>query len=323
MSLAGVLGGIGVLGFYLTAPVLMLEQSLAPVSLGARPTTPTLLFGGKLLGLNDLVWLGRDAEVKCDEWLSGVPAREGLLKHKLPFELSCRCGHRFSRVKLAWEKFLADNPADEMAAEEFARFSRVMTEKIAAVLEWEALRSENPDSPEAWHSLAVYYNNQGAVRRMLECYEKAAALPKVSAEVVEELATVQFMFRPEAANFYKLSDADMVQRSLATYRRALQLAPASFTIARRYAECFFLIRPVPVADGLKAWDAALTLASTEGEKQEALVGCARFAISAGKLGQARAYLNRITLPEYMEQRERMERVWVAKRQLSAQALPGE
>lgn len=321
LSLGGVLVGVAVILVYLSAPVVMWQRSLTATSLSAKTTTPTVEVAGAELGFEELVWLARSAEFRCDDWIAQNPGHEPRLGQKLSFELSCRLGHRYYKVHRTLEKFLEANPGHEPAMLESERFTRIMTEKIAAVLEWETLRNEAPASPAAWHHLAVYYNNQGLLARAFECYEKAAALPQDDAVVVEDLAVTQFMFRSDAAMYYSLSPEAMLDRSLATYRRALLLEPRNFKLARHFAECFFVMRPLRATEGLKAWEHLLSLAGSELETHEALVGCARFAVAAGRLGQARIFLTRVTRPDFAEHKERIERSWLTKRRLLTEATP--
>ncbi len=321
LSLAGVCGGVLVLCFYLTAPVVMVQQSLSTTPASARTTTPTVEFGGATLDFDELVWQARSAEYKCDEWIARTPAAGLPANQKLPFELSCRCGHRYERVKRVFEKFIEANREHPGTVEELERFTRVMTEKITAVLEFENLRDENPKSPEAWHSLATYYNNQGLLPRAFECYEKALAQPQPDALLIEELAVTQFMFRGDAARHYSLAPEEALDHALATYRRAMAVDPRNFNLARRFAECFFVFRPVRAAEGLAAWEHTLAVAATDTERHEALVGCARFAVTAGRLGYAQVFLGRITLPEFADHKERIERTVLLKRQFRAEGLP--
>ena len=320
LSLAGVLGGVLVLCFYLTAPVVMVQQSLSTTPVSARTTMPTVEIGGATMDFEELVWQARSAAIKCDEWISRTPAASLPADQKLAFELSCRCGHRYERVKRVFEKFIEANREHGRAAEELEQFTRVMTEKIAAVLEFESLREENPRSPEAWHSLATYYNNQGQLARAFECYEKAVAQPQADPYLIEELAVTQFMFRGETARHYSLTPEEALNRALATYRQAMKLEPRNFSLARRFADCFFVFRPVRVAEGLAAWEHAVAIADSDLERHEALLGCARFAVSAGRLGFAQVLLARVTLPEFAEHKDRVERTIQLKRQLRAEGV---
>ena len=320
-SLGGVLVGVVVILLYLSAPVVLWQRSLTATSLSAKTTTPTVEVAGAELGFEELVWLARSAEFRSDEWIAQNPAQETRAGEKLPFEMSCRLGHRYYKVRRTLEKFVEAHPDHEGAVLELDHFTRVMTEKIAAVLEWEALRNEAPASPNAWHSLAAYYNNQGLLSRAFQCYEKAVSLPQESAAVVEDLAVTQFMFRSDAAAFYSLSADAMVERSLATYRRAMALEPRNLSLARHFAECFFVLRPLRATEGLRAWENVLSLAGSEVETHEALVNCARYAVVVGRLGQARLFLARLTRPEFAEHKDRIERSLLLKRQHLVEATP--
>ncbi|GDY22772.1 hypothetical protein LBMAG56_41190 [Verrucomicrobiota bacterium] len=321
LSLGGALVGVAVILLYLSAPVLLWQRSLTTTSLSAKTTTPTVEVAGAELSFQELVWLARSAEFRCDEWIAQNPAQEPRLGQKLSFELSCRLGHRYYKVRRSLEKFVEAHPGHEDAVLELDRFTRVMTEKIAAVLEWETLRNESPDSPAAWHSLAVYYNNQGLLARAFQCYEKAASLPQASAAMIEDLAVTQFMFRADAAAFYSLSPEAMVERSFATYRRAMALEPRNLNLARHFAECFFVLRPLRATEGLRAWENVLNLAGSDIETHEALVSCARYAVVVGRLGQAQMFLARLTRPDFAEHKERIERSVLVKRRLVAEATP--
>ena len=88
-------------------------------------------------------WLAREAEIKCDEWIAAKPAGDPEGAQRLAFELSCRCAHRREKVRKVFENFIQANPEHRGAKAEFEQFSRAMTEKIDAVLEFERLRVED------------------------------------------------------------------------------------------------------------------------------------------------------------------------------------
>lgn len=315
---AGATAGVIIITVYLSAPAFVLQRAIQPTP--AVAVTRPAENGGAEVTFDELRWLAREAEIKCDEWIAAKPAGDPEGAQRLAFELSCRCAHRREKVRKVFENFIQANPEHRGAKAEFEQFSRAMTEKIDAVLEFERLRVEDRDDPAGWQLLGTYYNNQGMVARAIECFSKAVALPHRDPQVYEEFAVMLTLFRNDAAAYFNTSTEAVLDRAITLYQKAMHLDPKNYFLARRYAELHYLLRPARNREGLAAWEHTLALAGTESEQQEAIVNCARFALSLGRFALAGIYSNRLVAPELAETKLRIDRCIVLKKQHLVESL---
>ena len=127
-SAAGATAGVIIITVYLSAPAFVLQRAIQPTP--AVAVTRPAENGGAEVTFDELRWLAREAEIKCDEWIAAKPAGDPEGAQRLAFELSCRCAHRREKVRKVFENFIQANPEHRGAKAEFEQFSRAIVARI-------------------------------------------------------------------------------------------------------------------------------------------------------------------------------------------------
>ena len=70
----------------------------------------------------------------------------------------------------------------------------------------------------------------------------------------QNLATTVYLYRKDAKEFYGIDEQQVFDKSLALYRKAMQLDPDNFPLATDYAESYYGIRPLRTNDALGGVD---------------------------------------------------------------------
>ena len=99
-----------------------------------------------------------------------------------------------------------------------------------------------------------------------------------------------YLYRKDAKAFYHINEQQVFDKSLALYRKAMQLDPDNFPLATDYAESYYGIRPLRTNDALVAWTNALQIAHNDAEREGVYIHLARIKIAAGRFAEARAQL---------------------------------
>ncbi|HXG48078.1 MAG TPA: hypothetical protein VNO52_10675 [Methylomirabilota bacterium] len=248
------------------------------------------------------------AQEETDQWIRD--AREGAAREDpiAQATLRSRVRQRLDSVKRAYEDFLREHPNHAGARLAYGSFLNDIQEEEAARVQWEKARELNPGDPAAWNNLANFYGHNGPVAKAFEYYLKAIELDPAEAVYYENLATTVYLFRRDATNFFKITEPEVFQKSLALYRRALALDTNNFLLATRYAETFYGVKPAPTGDpekdrqavrqlndeALAAWQRAHELARDDIERQGVLVHFARLNILNERFAEARRHLDAIT-----------------------------
>lgn len=237
----------------------------------------------------------RDAEAREDfgRWLRDTEARDEHMDDRSPNFLSARMEHRINTVSAAFTEFLARYPEHSEATALQAAFREDMATNLEAIRRWEEERSELPDSPAPWNRLAHHLTHVGRIVDAFACFEKSLELAPREADYFFDYATALLLYRNEATSHYKLTESELFDRVLITYRRGMKLQPDDYQLAADYANTFYMIRPARPAEGLSAWEGALKLATTESQRDEVRLHLARYSITSGKLGIARLYLDQV------------------------------
>lgn len=196
---------------------------------------------------------------------------------------------------LAYGSFLDDIGKEDLASVEFVTASQL-----------------DPKNPATWNDLANYYGEDGPITNAFIDYQKAIALDPTEPVYYENLATTVYVFRRDAMQYYQITEPQVFDKSLALYRKAIQLDPNDFELASDYAESYYGIKPLRTNDALIAWTNALNSAQTEVEREGVYIHFARIKIAAGRYEEARAQLAAVTNSMYDVLKNRLERNIVAK-----------
>ncbi len=195
----------------------------------------------------------------------------------------------FARGHLAYGSFLNDTGEEDAAGEQYGKAAQL-----------------DPKNPAAWNQLANYYGEHGPLTNAFVDYAKALELNPTEPVYYQNLAAMVFLFRKDAREFYGISEEQVFDKSLALYRKAMQLDPQNFLLATDYAESYYGIRPLRTNDALEAWTKALQIAHDDNEREGVYLHLARINIAAGRFAEARAHLNGVTNAAFADVKHRLE-----------------
>jgi len=236
--------------------------------------------------------------------------------------LNARITRRITPVREAYEKFLERHPQHVRARLAFGSFLNDVGLDEEALSQWEKARDLDPGNPAAWNNLADYYSRHGPTRRAFECLDAALRLKPSEAVYHRNLATLVFLYRPEAREHYRLADEQQVlRRALELYRQARRLDPEDFTLATDLAQVYYQLKPEKTEDpiqtkaaadrltdeAVRAWVEARSLARNELDREGVGVHLARICMTAGRLDQARQYLAQVKHSGLVTAKQALER----------------
>jgi tetratricopeptide (TPR) repeat protein len=212
--------------------------------------------------------------------------------------LRARIKKRLDDVRWQYEDFLQRHPSHVNAHLAYGSFLNDTQDEEGAVAQWEEARRLAPTNPATWNNLANYYGHRGPVTNAFAYYAKAIELNPKESVYYHNLAVTVYLFRPDARDYYQLTEQQVFDKSLELYRQAIKLAPDDFVLYSDYAESFYGTNPPRWKDGLEAWTDALKIAHDEEEKEGVFVHLARINIKLGNYDAARERLNAVTNATY-------------------------
>ncbi|MCC6232874.1 MAG: tetratricopeptide repeat protein [Verrucomicrobiales bacterium] len=251
----------------------------------------------RLLALDDA------AQSEMDQWIreadaAGSKADEAALQKRL--------NERIAGVERAYREFLATHPTHVDARVAFGSFLHDTGQEQQAEEQWQRARELNPKNPAVYNNLAGLYGHRGPVTNAFVLYEKAIELNPKEAVYYQNFGTTVYLYRRDVMAHYGITDEQKVfDKALGLYRKALELRPDDFIIATDLAQTYYGIKPLRYDDAMTAWQRAYLLAGDDLERQGVRVHLARIQMQAGRLGEARAELGRVTNANYTVVRERM------------------
>ncbi|MEW6305597.1 MAG: hypothetical protein AB1705_19130 [Verrucomicrobiota bacterium] len=162
------------------------------------------------------------------------------------------------------------------------------------------------DAAVFWSGWGDYYSHAAdSADKMFLCFTKALEADGKEPVHHENLANVIFMFRKDAMRYYGRNEQQVFDLALAHYDQALRLE-RNFERAKELARCYYLIKPTRAEDALKAWNVTLSLARTEAQRQEVYLDLARLHLNAGRVWEAKKFIERVTYPGLRDMRETLE-----------------
>ena len=246
-----------------------------------------------------------EAMAEVDRWIrdnqafaakgAGVPAAE----------LNRRIETRLEPVRRAYEDFIARHPTHVGARLAFGSFLHDIEEEAAAEAQLKKALELDPKNPAAWNNLANHFAHDGRVKTAFEYYARAIELNRNEALYYRNFAGTIYLFRKEAAEYFKLDEQQVFEKALELYTRAFRLAPGDFTLATDLAQTHYALRPPRFDAALRAWTNALTLARDDIEREGVHLHLARWKWLAGRTNEAHAHLNLVTNAMYAELKQRL------------------
>jgi len=245
------------------------------------------------------------AAAEVDKWIrenqafaakgAGVPSEQ----------LNERIRARFEPVRKAYEDFIVRYPTHVDARLAYGSFLHDLGEEEASEAQTEKARELDPKNAAAWNNLANHYGHSGKVKTAFEYYTKAIELNPAEPLYYQNFATIVYLFRKDAMEFYKITEQQVFDKALELYGKAFKLDPTNFNLATDLAQTYYAIRPVRTDEALNAWTNALAIAHDEIEREGAQIHLARFKALAGRTNEARAHLNTVTNETYAELKRRI------------------
>ncbi len=212
--------------------------------------------------------------------------------------LALRIEQRRKKVEDAYLAFLQRRPGHTRARLAFGSFLNDQGRETEAAEQWQKAAELDPKNPAAWNNLANFHGHNGPVAKAFEYYQKAIDLAPFETTYYYNFAVTVYLFRKDAREHFQTDEDGVFDKSLALYRKALELDPNNFQLATDYAQSFYGIRPPRLTDGIEAWNAALKLARDDFEREGVQIHLARFEINAGRFDDARKRLNGVKDPRY-------------------------
>lgn len=222
-------------------------------------------------------------------------------------ELNRRIVARADEMKRAYEDFIRRHPRHAKARVAYGSFLGDIHDEDAAREQLEEALKMDKNDPAIYNNLANIYGHTGPVLKAFEFYDKAISLSPRESVYYQNLATTVYLFRPDATNYYKITEEQVFNKALDLYKKALALDPTNFTLATDLAQSFYGIRPMRTEDALSSWTNTLTLARDVFEQQGIHIHLARIKTTAGRYDEARSHLDQVKDPRYAELRKRLER----------------
>ncbi|HEY5297783.1 MAG TPA: hypothetical protein VIK59_07645 [Verrucomicrobiae bacterium] len=279
---------------------LMQQQTGISVSL-PNPNDPAEKELQKLMADDDA------AQAEVDKWIRDNNAFAAQGAGEVNAELNRRILARFDSVRKNYENFLRRYPDNAHGYLAYGSFLNDIGDEDGAAAQYEKSRRLDPKNPAVWNNLANYYGENGPITNAFIYYAKAIALNPGEPVYYQNLGTTVYLYRKDAREFYGLNEQQVFDKSLALYRKAVQLDPDDFPLATDYAQSYYGIKPLRTNDALIAWTNALNTAHNDVEREGVFIHLARIKIAAGLFTGARAQLNAVTNSMYNDLKKRLQR----------------
>jgi tetratricopeptide (TPR) repeat protein len=246
------------------------------------------------------------AMAEVDKWIRDNNAFTAQGAGESKTELNQRILARLDVVRKSYEDFLRRNPNFVRGHLAYASFLNNIGDEDTALLQNQKALQLEPKNPAAWNNLGNYYGEHGPITNAFAYFAKAIELDPAESVYDQNLAVMVYLYRTDAKAFYHINEGQVFDKSLALYRKAMQLDPDNFPLATDYAESYYGIRPLRTNDALVAWTNALQIAHDAVEREGVYIHLARIKMLAGRFTEARAQLDVVTNAMYSNLKQILE-----------------
>ena len=222
-------------------------------------------------------------------------------------ELNKRILARLQDVRDEYENYLKKYSTNAPAYLAYGSFLDNIGDEDGACGQYEKSQKVDPQNPAVWNNLGNYYGEHGPTTNAFADYQKAIDLDPTEPVYYENFATIVYLYRRDAEEFFSINETQVFDKSLALYQKAIQLDPKNFTLWTDYAESYYGIRPLRTNDALAAWTNALKVADNEMEREGVYIHLARIKIAAGRYAEAQGHLDAVTNAVDAAMKARLER----------------
>jgi tetratricopeptide (TPR) repeat protein len=241
-----------------------------------------------------------------DKWIqeNNKFAKEGAGESK--DELNNRILARLQIVRTNYQNFLTRYPTNADAYIAYGSFLNDLGDEEGAFTQYDKSRQLNPNNPAVWNDLGNYYGEYSPITNAFTCYTKAIELNPKESVYYQNFATTVYLYRKDAKEFYHINEAQVFDKALALYQKAVALDPDNFELNEFYSESYYGIKPLRTNEALVAWTNTLKVARTEYEREGINVHLARTKIAAGMFAEAQGHLDLVTNADYADLKRRLE-----------------
>lgn len=257
---------------------------------------------------------------EVDKWIRDNQAFSAQGAGESNAELNKRIHAKLDVIRKRYEDFLKRYPNSARGHLAYGTFLNDIGEEQTAAFEYKKSIALDPSNPAAWNDLGNYHGEAGPITNAFADFEKAISLDQSEPVYYENLAVMVYLYRKDAKEYYHLTEPQIFDKSLALYRKAIQLDPHNFALATDYAESYYGIRPLRTNDALVSWTNALRIAHNEVEREGVYIHLARIKIAAGRFDEAQAHLNAVTNQVYDTLKKRLERNLMERKQAATNSI---
>ena len=269
-------------------------------SAGVTKNTPEAEYD-KLLEADDL------AQQEVDRWIRDNQEFAAKGAALSAAELNRRIRDRFKPVREGYEDFLKRNPNHARAHIAYGSFLSDTGDEEAAKSHWEQALQLDPKNPAIYNNLANVYGHSGPVKKAFEFYAKAIDLNPREPTYYHNFGTVVYLFRPDAKDYFQISEGQVFAKAFNLYSNAMWLDPDNFPLASDVAQTYYGIKPLRTDEALKAWTNAYNIARDDIEREGVQMHFARIKLLSGRFDEARSHLGSVTNAMYRDLKSRLER----------------
>jgi tetratricopeptide (TPR) repeat protein len=224
-----------------------------------------------------------------------------------PGEMRQRILKRFGTVRKSYEAFLERHPNHVRGRIAYASFLGDIGDEESSRVELEKALPLDPKNPAIYNNLANIHGHIGPVKKAFEYYARAIELKPDEPVYHHNLGTTVYLFRKDAMEYYGITEQQVFNKALDSYRRAMELDPKNFPLASDFAQSYYGIEPRRTEDALIAWTNALNIARDDVEREGVYIHFARLKLGARRFDEAQAHLSMITNTMYLDLRHKLER----------------
>ena len=247
------------------------------------------------------------ATAEVDKWIRENIAFKAKGAGESRESLNTRIIARFDVVRKGYTNLLGKFPKDERVMLAYGSFLTDIGLEDQSIDWYEKARQTNPKNPAAWNQAANYYGHNSPVVKSFEYYQKAIELDPTEVVYYRNLATTVYLFRMDATNYYHINEQQVFDKALSIYQQAEKLDSNNFELAQDVAQTYYGIKPLRGEEALKAWTNALSLATTDVEREGVHIHFARVKMALDRFDESRQHLNLVSLPYYEELKTRLSR----------------
>jgi tetratricopeptide (TPR) repeat protein len=240
------------------------------------------------------------AQAEIDGWIKENEAFAAKGAGMPALQMRQRIRTRLEPVDKAYAAFIQQHPDYVKARVAYASFLGDVKGEEAAEEQLEAALARETNDPAIYNNLANIYGHIGPIQKAFEYYDRAVQLNPLESTYYHNLGTAVYLFRPDAEEYYHLSEQQVFAKAFNLYSNAMRLDPENFPLASDVAQSWYGLKPLHTEEALRAWTNAYSIAHDEIEREGVQVHFARVNFLSGRFKEARAHLELVTNAMYAE-----------------------